>query len=80
MPKAQEASLFCLGSADAREVLEVVVSCLPQPFYYLSKQIPVWHLGAEENLLLEGAQVWDLQHLCFWILLVYPLPQPLLSS
>lgn len=37
-----------------------------------------WHLGAEVKL--EGSQAWDLQHLYFWVLLVYPVPQLLLSS
>lgn len=78
----------CSGSADAKVrnavgALQIwdVVCCLPQPFYYSPQQITSpRHLGAVENLLLEGAHVWDLQHLYFWVLLVYTVPQLLLSS
>lgn len=57
----QEAASACLGNADAKEEMLVglckFVFCLPRPFYYLPQQINPWHLGAEENLVLEGAQV-----------------------
>jgi len=84
---ARQAVLPCLGSADAKATNAVgalqiwsAVCCLPQPFYYLAQQITLWHLGAEENLVSEGAHFWNLQHLYFWVLLVYPVPQLLLSS
>lgn len=80
----REAASACLNSAHDKVRNAVglckFVFCLPQPFYYLPQQINSWHLGAEENLVLEGAQVWDLQHLYFWLLLLYPEPQVLLYS
>lgn len=85
---AREAASPCPGSADARVRNAVgalqtwgVACCLPQPFDYLPQQIThPQHLGAEENLALEGAHVWDPQHLYFWGLLVYPVAQLRLSS
>lgn len=71
----------CLGSAGAR-VRNAVgalqmwgdVPAFPSPFITCS----LWYLGAEQKL--EGSEAWDLQHLYFWVLLLYPVPQLLLSS